>query len=502
MERRPVLHAFAFFVLEQLLSKPALEQDFYFSALDWATSQFSQWLMAEFKALQLPPNDKLAGETGSQKVFASVARCWHSDLDKPGAVYEARKDLFQRAAPMLERRKNILQLQTSRHRTHVQQLQLDYKPEHRDRLLSGVQTVLVHRLPSPVAQKGVWVCDSQQIFDLWSEHCKKAPQPDTRRPRPVAQVVQDGSYQHIAEPGESARFVELAADGKERLVMLVIRNFCEHDPVLDWVDTTIKEQVDHRTNIRKEDTGSLAQVGWSAGSRSAPKFNWVRNLKSKSLAWEQVRSLDFRASSVFALLWNMAQNRLPEEVRQDFKAWLETSGIHRMTRETPGEEKGCYGIYDDPMRLLFRDVPMAPPGGVCAFNYSRPIHDEVQPHKWAFSWTTSRAAGFPDRPELNCRELDGLHFILACYGIKVKAARDTLVVWVPRDEHGTSLPNIAPIFLDPKQTANVPALQQGAAIVTSPRLMGVWHKYEKQVWSQEVEDAAQEEYALLGHGDE
>ncbi|EMD41487.1 hypothetical protein CERSUDRAFT_70032 [Gelatoporia subvermispora B] len=164
-----------------------------------------------------------------------------------------------------------------------------------------------------------------------------------------------------------------------------------------------------------------------------------------------VVSLDFGASPVFALLWNMAQSQLPKEVHQDFQI---------------------------------------------------PIHDEVQPHKWAFSWTTSRAAGFPDRPELYCPELHGLYCILTHYGIRVKAARDTLVVRVPHDEHGTSLLNIALIILDTKQMDDIPMLQQGAAIVTSPRLMGVWHKYEKQDWLQEVEDAAQKEYALLGHGGE
>ncbi|EMD30923.1 hypothetical protein CERSUDRAFT_35051, partial [Gelatoporia subvermispora B] len=256
-----------------------------------------------------------------------------------------------------------------------------------------------------------------------------------------------------------------------KLVLLVIRNFSGPEKlVLDWINKVVDVQVDQRRNIRMEDSGKMVQSGWSAGSRSKSAFNWVRNILSKALSAEQVASSNFQASSAFALFWNMARNRLPAEVLADFNNWLST-GIYRMNSAQPHSERGDYGILEGPSQVFIHDAEMAPPGGVFARNYSRPVHKETQPHTWAASWTTDRNGG----PEM------GVHFILALWGIKVEAAKDTFIVWNPHEEHGTTLPNVAP----GADSSLLAAITKGMAIVTSARIMGVWDKYINQEWSEE-----------------
>jgi hypothetical protein len=87
--------------------------------------------------------------------------------------------------------------------------------------------------------------------------------------------------------------------------------------------------------------------------------------------------------------------------------------------------------------------------------FIRPVHQEVQPHKWSVSWTTFRD---------NSIEHMGGHFYVADYGIRIQAASNKAVFWKPGDWHGTSLP-----MLKPGEKGG-PLLQSGLAIVTSPRL--------------------------------
>lgn len=88
-------------------------------------------------------------------------------------------------------------------------------------------------------------------------------------------------------------------------------------------------------------------------------------------------------------------------------------------------------------------------------------HLELQPHKFAAAWTTTRIAPFSA----------GGHFYYARHGVRVRSAADTLVIWKPGHYHGTSLLEVEP--KDPN-----PALMQGGlSIVTSNRLPGVWRKY-------------------------
>jgi hypothetical protein len=111
------------------------------------------------------------------------------------------------------------------------------------------------------------------------------------------------------------------------------------------------------------------------------------------------------------------------------------------------------------------------------------IHREAQPHKYAIALTTSRSHDFDG----------GGHFFMAKYGIRIHAAANTLVIWIPGEDHGTSLQNFSPPVKGSDPDPDF--FQRGLAFVTSGRLVGVWKKYQKSQLSQQA--AAK---ALYGKG--
>jgi hypothetical protein len=158
----------------------------------------------------------------------------------------------------------------------------------------------------------------------------------------------------------------------------------------------------------------------------------------------------------------MLKNHVPEAVIKDTTEYLDKTGIYRMDGNAGlPDSKGQYTLEIDSIPVDFHDVELAPPCGVMAANYSRAMHYEKQPHKYAMAWTTSR----------NCGSEYGSHFFVCQYGIRVQAAPNTLVIWQPDMSHGTSLPRYSP--MDPSPAF----LQVGMAIVTSNRIGAAWHKY-------------------------
>lgn len=93
---------------------------------------------------------------------------------------------------------------------------------------------------------------------------------------------------------------------------------------------------------------------------------------------------------------------------------------------------------------------------------SSAIHREAHPHRFAVSWTISRSPG----------NKHGCHFYFAHYGIRVHQAPNTLIVWVPSEAHGTSLPDVHPDETTPT------FYQRGLAFVTSVRIAGAWKEFQ------------------------
>ncbi|KJA15089.1 hypothetical protein HYPSUDRAFT_109030, partial [Hypholoma sublateritium FD-334 SS-4] len=318
------------------------------------------------------------------------------------------------------------------------------------------------------------ISETPQIRKKWRRHLATGYQPDKRKKRfPIMNLDPTNLVRDVG-PGESACF--RTKSGK--LVGLVIRNFCASEAAVAYADATAAAQLPDRRNIR-EDTGKLVQVGWSAGSRSAPQFDWVKNLATR-LSTEEAETSNIEASCLFALAWQMMRHILPPEVIADFDNFVAGTGIPRMNG-AGHLASGTYQVVIDGNQFLFQNAELAPPGGVIGQNYSRPIHYETQPHAFAVMWTTHRTPNTPD----------GCHFYLARYGIRIQQASNTLIVWRPEEEHGSSLPDVSP------KESNPVFCQRGVAFVTSNRLESAWRKFQSGLFTRQ--EAA--EFAAGDHED-
>lgn len=223
-----------------------------------------------------------------------------------------------------------------------------------------------------------------------------------------------------------------------------------------------------------DDPGGIVQIGFSAGARRAPKFDWVKNITRKDLPKEVITDLNYRSSSAFALFWNLCKGTLPAPIIDDFHSFFEREDMLRMNPAAGAAEDfasgknhrvtGDYSIQIGDEKFVFKNVELAPPSGVFARNYARFMHTEHQPHKYAMAWTVRR-----DHPPDA-----GGHFYIGTYRIRIQAAPNTLVIWKPTDIHGTSLQD-----LDPDDD-NPPFIQTGLAIVTPNRLRNLWKDYRKK----------------------
>ncbi|EGO28343.1 hypothetical protein SERLADRAFT_434248 [Serpula lacrymans var. lacrymans S7.9] len=119
--------------------------------------------------------------------------------------------------------------------------------------------------------------------------------------------------------------------GTNEIDMSVMRNFCEHAGVLKWINKVVTEL---------EDPGKLAQIVFSAGSMRKPKFDWVKNLLSKSLLMDIIKDIDLNQ-------------------------FLEKNQMCRMDARDPSDAFGRYAIKArDDSFYEFIHVELAPPGGV------------------------------------------------------------------------------------------------------------------------------------------
>ena len=114
-------------------------------------------------------------------------------------------------------------------------------------------------------------------------------------------------------------------------------------------------------------------MGWSAGARSSPHFDWVRNITATHLSQSEVDASNIEASSLFALTWQMMQSILPSGVVADFNNFVKETGLPRM--DGNGDlVNGTYQVLVDGKPFAFQNVELAPPGGVICQNYSRCAH--------------------------------------------------------------------------------------------------------------------------------
>lgn len=133
----------------------------------------------------------------------------------------------------------------------------------------------------------------------------------------------------------------------------------------------------HGTHLLKlADPGSIVQLGFSAGSRSLPCFDWVRNILSKRLSDDDIDALDRETAHVFSLFWMLIRRRLPSSVSDDLVDWMAETGIQRMNKDILRgfQEESNFGEIELDVGhnlFSFQWAEFAPPSGVMAANYSR-----------------------------------------------------------------------------------------------------------------------------------
>ncbi|KAI0755553.1 hypothetical protein C8Q74DRAFT_1172087, partial [Fomes fomentarius] len=153
-----------------------------------------------------------------------------------------------------------------------------------------------------------------------------------------------------------------------------------------------------------------------------------------------IASSDYRTSCLFAIAWNICRSRLPAEVMGDWLEFNQKNQLPRMdggigTSATAGEVSLSLGETE----ILFNDMELAPACGMMGQNYSRGVHHERQPHKFAVQWILRRNQGASA----------GGHFYISSYGVKIINTTDTLTAWQPWHWHATSLADYDPEDLYP-----------------------------------------------------
>ncbi|TFY51964.1 hypothetical protein EVJ58_g10279, partial [Rhodofomes roseus] len=390
----------------------------------------------------------------------------------------------ERLRSALAARSKKAQLRRRAHKSFVSKVGLSRtpNPERIKQLEETTPTIYLGKLKSAYPELFHWICENEEIMDGNEYFVKYERQADRRLSRRDMLLENPAKLAHVVRADENA-IIRDSDTGK--IVAFVLRDFCGDAEVLEGLNGTIAESVSMRVNIRKEDTGKLVLTGYSAGSRSHPTFDWMRNLQSKKTSAEAAASNDMAISSAFALFWNLMRARLPDELLESCDAYLAENGFCRMdgnrTMGAGSDGRGSYFVQKGGQVIEFQNEELAPPAGVMGVNYaSRSIHWEHHPYPYGYSWTTGRNTD------------GGGNFYIASHGVKIEQAPDTFIAWMPRLPHGTSMLNC-----DPKQTGP-PHAQLGLSIVGSMRLASTWQRYCE---GQLTVGAAVREYAQdMEHG--
>ena len=92
-----------------------------------------------------------------------------------------------------------------------------------------------------------------------------------------------------------------------------------------------------------DDPGSLIQIGFSAGARHAPNFDWVRNITHHDLPKQVITDLNYHSSSAFVLFWNLAKDTLPKDIINDFNTFLKVKRRQHIVDEP--SRWSCKGVH-------------------------------------------------------------------------------------------------------------------------------------------------------------
>jgi hypothetical protein len=111
----------------------------------------------------------------------------------------------------------------------------------------AVEKILLRRLKSAYPPKGKWICESEEIHDLWHYHLRYDPKADNRLPRHEPIVIDHSKLQRVIPADQSCIIRDKDSDD---IVLIVLRDVVADMGVLDWLDDIVAEATATRRNIR------------------------------------------------------------------------------------------------------------------------------------------------------------------------------------------------------------------------------------------------------------
>jgi hypothetical protein len=132
-----------------------------------------------------------------------------------------------------------------RHFIHA--IGLDWTPAQNNSFYSRVKTIYLSKLSTPYPPTYHWMVESNAIDNQWRTYIEEGKQPDTRHPRYPLSYVDPSKLQRDISPTEDLLIFD---NNSRKLVMLVLRQFCPHTPLLTHLGDVIKRAVEHRRSMR------------------------------------------------------------------------------------------------------------------------------------------------------------------------------------------------------------------------------------------------------------
>ncbi|KAJ3746576.1 hypothetical protein DFH05DRAFT_1607390 [Lentinula detonsa] len=243
------------------------------------------------------------------------------------------------------------------------------KGEHVATALWVSATVIeLPRLETPYPPCDKWIIEDSEIWGLWEAYITKHKQPDPRVRRRGLHTLDETQLQCNVAPDESVIIFD--KDSGE-LIFAQLRNFCQVPAIVEWVNSVLKKNLSVQRNM--ENAGSIVISGFTAGLRARPSFDWARNFLNPSRhPQSKQEAMRYEAASVFAMFWNMVQKVCPSVVIDNFKRFMEQTGLISMDPKEFSEQGGSgYTVNYKGSNITFKGVDMAPPSGVFMQNYAQ-----------------------------------------------------------------------------------------------------------------------------------
>jgi hypothetical protein len=154
---------------------------------------------------------------------------------------------FTRIATALKLRQQHFINNRLHKRVFIHAIGLDWSPAMNNAFFSTVKTIYLSKLATPYPPKYNWMVESSAIDNQWRNYIEEGKQPDGRHRRYPLFHVDTSKLQSDVSPTDNLLIFDHETG---QLVMLVLRRFCQHTPLLNHLGDVIKRAVQYRRSMR------------------------------------------------------------------------------------------------------------------------------------------------------------------------------------------------------------------------------------------------------------